>query len=230
MPLAKFDKDDASKWRVLIYGAPGVGKTTTASKLEGKTYLLSLDRSYRRISAFRGKTIWELDPEKPTSDLADFVRSFDPKEYDNLIIDNLSNLQKLWFVEKAKETQNGLDNKIQHYGEFTNYVIRFIAKAFSWDVNILLTAWEVQNPVTNAAGQTFQQYGPDLRPNARDYLMGNCDVVARMVSKPQTGERGFILLGDDGTFAKNRLTKDKGCRADELLNILNSIARDDGRV
>lgn len=217
MPAVNFDKTTQSKWRILIYGAPGVGKTTTASTLKGKTYLLSLDDSFHRVDAFRGKDIWSIDPDKPIEDLADFVRSFDPSKYDNLIVDNLSNLQKLWFVEMAKQTQNGLDNKIQHYGEFTNYVIRFIAKIFSYDLNIFLTAWESQSEVTNAAGQTFRQYGPDIRANARDYLMGNCDVVGRMVAKPKTGERGFILLGDDGTYAKNRLDDRKGCKAEELF-------------
>lgn len=218
MPAVKFDEKQQAKWRILIYGVPGVGKTTTASKLKGKTYLLSFDDSFHRIDAFRGKDIWSIDPENPTDDLADFVINFKPENYDNLIIDNLSNFQKLWFVEMAKQTQNGLDNKIQHYGEFTNYIIRFIAKAFSWNVNILLTSWEVQTEVTNSAGQTFQQYGPDIRANARDFLMGNCDIVARMVAKPQTGERGFILLGDDGIYAKNRLDNRKGCKADELFN------------
>lgn len=217
MPAVKFDEKTQAKWRILIYGAPGVGKTTTASTLGGKTYLLSLDDSYHRVDAFRGKDIWSIDPEKPIEDLAAFVLNFKPENYDNLIVDNLSNLQKLWFVEMAKQTQNGLDNKLQHYGEFTNYVIRFIAKVFSWDVNVLLTAWEGQNEVTNSAGQTFQQYGPDIRANARDYLMGNCDVVGRMIAKPKTGERGFILLGDDGIYAKNRLDNRKGCKAEDIF-------------
>lgn len=217
MPAVNFDENTQSKWRILIYGAPGVGKTTTASTLPGETYLLSLDDSYHRVDAFRGKDIWSIDPDKPIEDLGEFVKNFNPKDYDNLIVDNLSNLQKLWFVEMAKQTQNGLDNKIQHYGEFTNYIIRFIAKIFSYDLNILLTAWENQSEVTNSSGQTFQQYGPDIRANARDYLMGNCDVVGRMIAKPKTGERGFILLGDDGIYAKNRLDHRKGCKAEELF-------------
>lgn len=217
MPAVQFYETTQSKWRILIYGAPGVGKTTTASTLIGKNYLLSLDDSYHRVDAFRGKDIWSIDPEKPMEDLREFVKNFKPEDYDNLIVDNLSNLQKLWFVEMAKQTQNGLDNKIQHYGEFTNYIIRFIAKIFSYNLNVFLTAWEDQSEVTNSAGQTFQQYGPDIRANARDYLMGNCDVVGRMIAKPKTGERGFVLLGDDGIYAKNRLDNRKGCKAEDLF-------------
>jgi phage nucleotide-binding protein len=222
MPAVKFDDQTQAKWRILIYGAAGVGKSTMASTLPGKSYLLSLDDSYHRIDAFRNTDIWAIDPDKPVEDLADFVRSFDPSNYDNLIIDNVSNLQKLWFVEMAKQTKSGLDNQIQHYGEWTNYVIRFIAKMFSYDLNVFVTAWELQTPVTNAAGQEFQQYGPDLRSSARDYLMGNCDIVGRMIAKPQTGERGFILVGDDGTYAKNRLDNRKGCKAEELLSFADS--------
>lgn len=222
MPAIKFDDATTAKWRILIYGAPGVGKTSTAAKLPGKTYLLSLDKSFYRIDAFRNTDIWSIDPNKPIEDLADFVRSFDPSKYDNLVVDNLSNLQKLWFVEMAKQTNNGLDNKLQHYGEFTNWLIRFIAKIFSWDINVFLTAWEKQAPVTNDSGQEFQQYGPDIRDSARDYLMGNCDIVGRMIAKPKTGERGFILQGSDGVYAKNRLDDRKGCKANELLNFADS--------
>lgn len=217
MPAVKFDENTQAKWRGLIYSAPGVGKTTTASLLPGKTYLLSLDNSFHRIDAFRNTDIWSLDPDNVQKDLEDFARTFKPNGYDNLIIDNVSSLQKLWFVEKAKETNNGLDNKIQHYGEFTNYVIRFFAKMFNYDINVLVTAWELQTPVTNSVGQEFMQYGPNIRPDARDWLMGHCDFVARMISKVKTHERGFILEGDDGTYAKNRMDKRIGCKAEDLF-------------
>lgn len=220
MPAFNWKKDSESKYRWLIYGAPGVGKTTESQYLKGKTYLLSLDNSFRRIKFWQGKNeIWNIDPDHPIEDLEDFVRNFDPNKYDNLVIDNISNLQKLWFIEKAKESKTGLDNKLQHYGEFTNWVIRFISHVFQWNINILVTAWEKQDKVTDPSGQEFEQYKPDLRDSARDYLMGNSDVVARMIQKPQSGERGLVMQGSIDTYAKNRLDDRKGCKADELFNI-----------
>lgn len=218
MPKVNWNEETKPNYRWLVYGVPGVGKTYLSTYLKGKTYLLSLDKSYKRIPQLQGTDIWELDPAKPIEDLFEFVREFDPSQYDNLVIDNLSNLQKLWFIEMAKESKSGLDNKIQHFGEFTNWLIRFISKTFSWDVNILVTTWEKQSQVTDPSGQMFNQYGPDLRDSARDYLMGNCDTVARLIQKPKSGERGCILQGSIDTYAKNRLDDRKGCKVEELFD------------
>lgn len=218
MPKVNWNEETKPNYRWLVYGVPGVGKTYLSTYLKGKTYLLSLDKSYKRIPQLRGADIWELDPDKPMEDLTEFVREFDPSQYTNLVIDNLSNLQKLWFIEMAKESKNGLDNQLKHYNEFSNWLIRFISKAFSWNVNILVTTWEKQSQVTDPSGQMFNQYGPDLRDSARDYLMGNCDVVARLIQKPKSGERGCILQGSIDTYAKNRLDDRKGCKVEELFD------------
>lgn len=218
--MPAFDWKNAPKenYRWLVYGVPGVGKTTLSKYLKGKTYLLSLDNSFRRIQFWQGKKdIWVIDPNKPIEDLNQFVKFFDPSQYDNLVIDNVSNLQKLFFVEKARETKTTLDNKMSDYNEWTTYLTRFIAYVFKWNINILVTAWETQNKITDPKGQEFMQYGPDIRPNPRDYLLGNCDLVGRMIQKPQSGERGIILQGSVDIYAKNRLDDRRGCKANELF-------------
>lgn len=219
MPEFKWQEQRTQRYRWLIYGVPGVGKTTLSASLPGKSYMLSLDGSFTRIKAYQGsQDIWLIDPESPIEDLNQFILWFNhnANAYDNLVIDNLSNLQKLWFVEKAKESKNGLDNQLAHYNEYSNWAIRLFSKLFSYDVNILVTAWEARRPITDANGQQFEQYGPDVRDQVRDYVMGNCDVVGRLISK-EDGTRGVILAGDVGTYAKNRLDSRKGCKASELF-------------
>lgn len=225
MPAYNWDEHKKPKYRWLVYGVAGVGKTTISQYLKGKTYLLSLDDSFHRIKFWQGKKdIWVVDPENPIEDLEQFVKGFKPENYDNLVVDNVSNLQKLWFIEMAKETKNGLDNKMQHYGEFVNWVIRLISKLFTYDINILVTAWEQRQKITDESGQEFEQYSPDLRDSARDYLMGNCDVVARMIQKPKTGERGLIMQGTTGTYAKNRIDERKGCKTEEFFKDVETVS------
>lgn len=224
MPAFNWKNAPKENYRWLVYGVPGVGKTTLSKYLKGKTYLLSLDNSFRRIQFWQGKKdIWVIDPQKPIEDLNTFVESFDPSQYDNLVIDNLSNLQKLFFIEKAKETRTGLDNKMSDYNEWTTYLTRFIAYVFKWNTNILVTAWEAQNRITDPKGQEFMQYGPDIRPNPRDYLLGNCDVVARMIQNPQSGGRGLFMQGSIDTYAKNRLSNDKSCKAEDFFKKVGAI-------
>ena len=128
----------------------------------------------------------------------------------------------MFFVEKAKGTKTGLANKISDYNEWNTYLIRFIASVFKWNINILVTAWEAKYQITDPSGQEFTQYGPDIRDNPRDYLMGSCDVVARMIQKPQSGERGLIMQGSIDTYAKNRLDERKGSKAEDFFKFEKS--------
>lgn len=219
MPAFKWDEKKSKKYRYLIYGIPGIGKTTLATFMKGKTYLLSLDDSFHRIDALKKVDIWNLDPTHPIDDITEFIATFDPSKYDNLIIDNISNLQKLFFVEKAKDTKTTLDNKISDYGEWSNFLMRFISKVFSYDLNILVTAWEKQDKIVAPNGQEFMQFGPDIRSNPRDYIMGNSDQVGRMIQNPKTKERGIILEGSIDTYAKNRLDDRMASKASEFFKV-----------
>lgn len=221
MPRASLEVKDP-RWKVFVYGKAGTGKTTMASKITGRKYLLSLDKSFERIPYFHTEhrdEVWQL--ESPVmSDLADFVRYFDEiaDQFDVLIVDNVTSLQKLWFVDQAKESKNTLDNKISHYGEFTNYFIRFMYKLFSYDLNVFITAHEEPRKTILTSGQEASQIAPELRDAAANWLMGMCDIVGRMTVKPGTGERGVILQGTDDVLAKNRLDGRKGCKVEDLFN------------
>lgn len=223
MPAFKWSENRKPNYRWLVYGIAGVGKTTLSKYLKGKSYLLSSDKSFERVRFWQGNDdIWVLDPDQPIEDLNDFYDFFDPSQYDNLVVDNISSLQKLFFVEKAKGTKTGLANKISDYNEWNTYLIRFIASVFKWNINILVTAWEAKYQITDPSGQEFTQYGPDIRDNPRDYLMGSCDVVARMIQKPQSGERGLIMQGSIDTYAKNRLDERKGSKAEDFFKFEKS--------
>ena len=90
---------------------------------------------------------------------------------------------------------------------------------FFKDINILVTAWENQREITTERGQVFNQYAPQIRDSVRDGLMGLTDIVGRMITNPDTGNRGVILEGNDAVYAKNRLDQRKAAPADELFLI-----------
>jgi len=214
------DLDRSKKWRVLLYGKPGVGKTTTVNYLQGKTLVLDLDDSSKVLDKTKNVDIQPFDRSKPIEELNDFLRALPDllKDYDNLVIDNVSALEKDWFVERGRSSKNGISNEIQDYGQWTNYFARIITTIFmDAPINVLVTAWENTREVTTEQGQTFSQYAPQIRDSVRDGLLGLTDVVGRLLINAKTGGRGVILEGNDAIYAKNRLDQRKSAPIEELF-------------
>ncbi|KAF0468805.1 AAA family ATPase [Pediococcus acidilactici] len=221
-------------WKMILYAKAGQGKTTSIKYLKGKTLVLDLDNSFKvlegvsdNIQQYRfdngtpeGR---EFDRTKPIEDLNAFLSDEDVqgmgKDWDNLVIDNVSSLEKDWFVECGRKSKNGISNEIQDYSRWTNYFARIITTIYMIpDVNILITAWEKKIDNETESGQTFSQYAPDIRDKSLNGFLGLADVVARLVVNPKTGGRGVILEGDNTVYAKNRLDERKMAPIEELFN------------
>lgn len=220
------DQKRSANWRICIYGKPGTGKTSTVQFLEGNTFVLDLDNS-GKVLAGQDIQVAEFNRTKPIEDMNDFISKVLPdvsKNFDNLVIDNVSSFEKDWFVEKGRDSKNGISNELQHYSQWTNYFTRLISAIYQANCNILVTAWERQRQITTETGQMFNQYAPDLRDSVLNTFMGLTDIVGRLVIKPKDGERGVILEGNDGIYAKNRIDKRKGCKVSELFKFDDSDA------
>lgn len=221
-------------WKMILYAKAGQGKTTSIKYLKGKTLVLDLDNSFKvlegvsdNIQQYRfdngtpeGR---EFDRTKPIEDLNTFLSDPDVlkagETFDNLVIDNVSSLEKDWFVERGRNSKNGISNEIQDYSQWTNYFSRIVTTIYMIpNVNILITAWEKKIDNETESGQTFSQYAPDIRDKSLNGFLGLADVVARLVVNPKTGGRGAILEGDNTVYAKNRLDERRMAPIEELFN------------
>lgn len=215
------DIDRTKNWRVLLYGKPGTGKTSSAQYLKGETLVLDLDDSFKVLANKPHLTRQPFNRKQPIEEISEFAKTLQEriKGYDNLIIDNISAFESDWFVERGRNSKSGIGNEIQDYGQWKNYFTRMITTIFmDADCNVLVTAWENLRDVTTDQGQTFSQYAPEIRDSVRDGLLGMADVVGRVVVNPKTGGRGVILQGNDGIFAKNRLDDRTSAPIEELYN------------
>lgn len=207
-------------WRILIYGKPGIGKTTLIKQLKGKTLVLSLDNSQRVLAGSENIDVVEFDRNQPTDCMTTFLKEVDEilSEYDNLVIDNISSFQSDWFVEQGRTSKNGIGNELQHYSLWTNYFLRVLTAIYSKPVNIYVTAWEDTRDLNLETGQIITQYVPQIRESVLNQLLGLTDVVGRIIVNEKTGGRGVVLEGSEGTYAKNRLDKRTVCSIEEVFN------------
>ena len=118
MKVMNMKKESRSKnWRICIYGKPGIGKTSTIKQLKGKTFVFDLDNS-SKVLAGEDIDVGMLDRTKPIEEMNDFIKNDLPeitKKYKNLVIDNISSLERDWFVERGRNTKSGINNELQDY-------------------------------------------------------------------------------------------------------------------
>lgn len=210
----------------LIYSAPGVGKTSTAKFLPGKTLVIDIDRTTNVLAGEENIDIVYLDTTQPfhsTKILLKEIYDNHLEDYDNIFIDNLSEFENAWFGQKAKEskTKQGQDMgtpQMQDYNAYTYYILDMIRYINSWTgINKVYTAWEMQVPVTSSTGQTYNKFYPDVREKVLNGLLGLMNMVGRMVVSKETGNRGFLLEPSDDTYAKNQIDNRKFALQSELF-------------
>jgi phage nucleotide-binding protein len=210
-------------FKMLLYAKPGTGKTSTVRYLDGKTLLLDIDHTSQVLSGLPNITIVKIDPENPSKEIVEFYgyAKTHIQKYSNIVIDNLSHYQKLWFMEKGKKTKSG-QPELQHYGIFDNHLLNMISTFNTLDVNIVYTSWEATRQIQLESGQLFNQFLPDIRDKVVNHVMGIIPVVGRLVKNPETNVRGFLLSESNGTFSKNQLDSRTFCLQEDIFKVGDS--------
>lgn len=195
-----------------LYGQPGSGKTVNATRLPGKSLLISSDNSARVLNNFERPdlTIREVKGFK------EFVEIFEEatanKQYENIIVDCLTDLIDAYIVEIR---EHGFSGDIrQHYLAVYTKVKYLTRKAAFCGTNVVLNCWEDMDTVTLSTGELVNRVSPMLPAKIKQQVCGLCNIVARVSSaNDKQGRRQwyFQMDGSETIMAKDQLYLRKTC-------------------
>lgn len=203
----------------IIYGAPGSGKTINTTRIPGKSLLLSSDNSALVLNNFERPNL----TIKEVRNFKEFVDAFESattaKQYDNIIVDCLTDLIDAYIVEIR---ENGFSGDIrQHYLAIYTKVKFLVRKAAFCATNCIFNCWEDVEAVTLPSGEMVNRVSPMLPSKIKQQVCGLCNIVGYVTSandKQNKRQWYFITEGGNPTMmGKDQLYLRKHCVPEDIF-------------
>ena len=215
----------------LIYAKSGGGKTVNSTLVKatnrGKNLLLCSDNSYVALRNFKRPNLdietiehWmdeTSDGKKQECFMDQFERAIASKQYDNIIVDNVSDLFDLAILEM--EASGGYKDMRQAYLVVYQSLKRLAREAGNVDCGVIFTAWHETEEVTLTSGQKAQRIKPKLPMKILDNFLGLCNIVAYINTAEKNGTKRWYyhLEGSETLYAKDQLFCRKTCLPEDVF-------------
>lgn len=161
----------------IIYGQPGTGKTYTLSTLKGNTLLIDVD--YGTASLPKNMPISVVQPDS-VEEVLMFLTSRDLTAFDNVVLDNLSQLQNIFMAKYSAP-------EIQHWGKCSKLLMRVVdalARLTSRGVNVIVLA---QEKLLNEDSPAKIMSTLNVMDSVRAYVQARSQIVGRTYFTESTG-------------------------------------------
>lgn len=204
----------------MVYAPPGTGKTSIAKYLPGKTLVLDVDRTTRVLKGEKNIDIVKVDNVntwKSFGEISKELAKADLSKYTNIILDNISELERCMLANLGREGNNNRVPGIQNYQQVQFFLMDSVRFLKTLGLNVVILAWETTDLWTTPGGQQFNRSYPQISLKIMQNMMGLCDVVGKLHYSEKNEKRGIILQPTDAIFAKNQVDERKGCLQSELI-------------
>ena len=201
---------------VLIYGTPGMGKTTLLGNLKGYTLIVDVDKGTSVLIGNENVDVLRLS--KGADELRQVINELNVKcDYDNVCIDSLSELEGSMLSELGRKGRNNGVPELGDYNRTDCFLIDWCREARNINANIFFTAWEKYTDLYLPSGEKVTAVRPMLRDKNIERVCGLCDIVGRIEVNRETGERIVWLEGTSRKIAKDRIFKRQACKFEEVI-------------
>lgn len=202
---------------VLIYGSPGVGKTTLLGNQKGRTLIIDIDRGTNVLAGFENVDVVRISEN--LSELQSVIKELQTKcDYDNVCVDSLSELERSILAYFGRTGNNRGVPSQGDYLRVDYYIIDWCRQLRSLPSNVIFTAWEKYIDMTAPSGDKYTRIVPMLRDKNMENVCGLCDIVGRICTDPESNERKVWLEGRANVLAKDRIFKRRSCSFDDVLS------------
>ena len=200
---------------VLIYGTPGMGKTTLLGNLKGHTLIVDVDRGTSVLTGNENVDVLRLSEDfREVPELVKQLTTSCP--YDNVCLDSLSELERSILARLASTNSTGIPT-LQDYGKVNSSLMNICRQLRNIKANIFFTAWEQYTEVIAPSGEKYSRIEPMVRDKNMNNVVGLCDIVGRLYVDRESEDRRVWLDARPNVIAKDRVYKRRMCGFEDVI-------------
>ena len=208
----------------LIFTQSGGGKTVNSTLVAApkrkKNLLICTDNSSIVLKNFdrSNLTIQNVGTVKDFVDA--YQEGYQSKKYDNIILDNLSDLIDMWLLEL--DASGKFKDFRQAYQLVYQSLKRLTRESTTLDCNTIFTAWSDNVEITLPTGEVATRTQPKIPAKILDNICGLMNVVAYInTATDKDGNKRwyYVTEGKPTLIAKDQIACRKSCMPEDIFTI-----------
>ena len=210
----------------LVYCKSGGGKTVNSTLVTApnrkKNLLICTDNSSIVLKNFERKNLEILNVSSVKEFVEEYRRGYESKKYDNIILDNLSDLIDMWLLEL--DASGKFKDFRQAYQLVYQSLKRLSRESTTLDCNTIFTAWCDTVDFPLPSGEIIARLQPKLPPKILDNICGLMNVVAYInTATDKDGKKRWYYVTEEtpSLYAKDQIACRKNCMPEDIFTIVS---------
>ena len=207
----------------LVYTQSGGGKTVNSTLVAAphrkKNLLICSDNSSIVLKNFDRKNLTIQNVGTVKDFIEAYQAGYTSKQYDNIILDNLSDLIDMWLLEL--DASGKFKDFRQAYQLVYQSLKRLSRESALLDCNTIFTAWSDNMEITLPTGEIAVRLQPKIPAKILDNVCGLMNVVAYIntaVDADGNKRWYYVTEGKPTLMAKDQIGCRKSCMPEDIFN------------